>query len=362
MGGAGTEAAPDTDDVAQVPFGREALAASDVGGTSEIVGVCCHATKEVASATEVGSTGETGAPQSDACNTVAIICEVGATGETGETSCSAKPELREDTGGTGGSGTSDENSPRVGMELMDRSPTKRPKEQSRPTTEAEQAKPTQAPNAHRQNGDELPIGQLVRLKGLKRKPEFNGQCGRIEAYDQPSGRYSVRVQSAVGQEMRAKLKREHFDVEPPMQHLADQGAAATVASLASCGGSRQRGDFPRNTSRPKQSSKIESDSPTTKLKHGSRNRGPIIPGAPIGVNVRSEPKIPAANDEEITAAKSAITTNSAPITLAEATPSISTVTEVVDPIKRAAAAEARAVSVGRIPATGKGGAWRPTLR
>merc|ERR1712232_869597 len=357
MGGAGTEAAPDTDDVAQVPFGREALAASDVGGTSEIVGVCCHATKEVASATEVGSTGETGAPQSDACNTVAIICEVGATGETGETSCSAKPELREDTGGTGGSGTSDENSPRVGMELMDRSPTKRPKEQSRPTTEAEQAKPTQAPNAHRQNGDELPIGQLVRLKGLKRKPEFNGQCGRIEAFDKPSGRYSVRVQSTVGQEMRAKLKREHFDVEPPMQHLADQGTVTTVVSLTSCrGGSRQRGEFPRNTSRPQQISKIESDTTTTKLKHGGRNRGPISPEVHIGVNVRSEPKIPAVNDEEATAAKSAITTNSAPNILAEAAPSISTVAEVVDPIRRAAA-EARAVSVGRIPATGKGGTW-----
>merc|ERR1712139_706509 len=111
-------------------------------------------------------------------------------------------------GGTGGSGTSDENGQAMGTQLTDKSSTKRPKEHARCTTEVEQPKPVQAPSAHRQSGDELPIGELVRLKGLKRKPEFNGQCGRIEAFDQPSGRYSVRVQSAVGPEMRAKLKRE----------------------------------------------------------------------------------------------------------------------------------------------------------
>merc|ERR1712232_823529 len=100
------------------------------------------------------------------------------------------------------------------------------------------------------------------------------------------------------------------------------GTVTTVVSLTSCrGGSRQRGEFPRNTSRPQQISKIESDTTTTKLKHGGRNRGPISPEVHIGVNVHSEPNIPA-----------------------EAAPSISTVAEVVDPIRRAAA-EARAVSV-----------------
>lgn len=64
------------------------------------------------------------------------------------------------------------------------------------------------------------VGKHVRLQGLTKKPEFNGALGIVEAYDEESRRYNVRVTllatatngapTARPSEMRAKLRREHF--------------------------------------------------------------------------------------------------------------------------------------------------------
>jgi hypothetical protein len=326
-----------------------------------------HATSETTSTrsgavTEVGTTGETAASRSRAGSTVDITC--GTTGETGEAPHCAQSslELREDTGGTGSNGTSDDGStggPAVVPQLTDKTSSKRSKEHLPPTREAEQAKPARALSAHDQNADEVAIGQQVRLKGLKRKPEFNGKVGRIEALDQASGRYSVRVQSALGPDMRAKLKREHFDVEPPTQLLAENGLTTDKVTL--CQASRQRGDFPRpcNASRRKQSTKVESDLNTNKTAHG----GGLSESEPVaGGNVHPKPNVPATASEETTITKPAISIVSMPSApLAEAKSTTSKVAVPVDPSRRAAA-EARVVSVGRAPATVKGGVWRPTLR
>lgn len=96
---------------------------------------------------------------------------------------------------------------------------------------------------------ELASGQLVRLKALKRRPEFNGKCGVVERYDAAADRYSVRLLGCQGAEMRARLKREHFEVEeegasrdtarsaafvsaspPPAPLLLSQTAAAKTAA------------------------------------------------------------------------------------------------------------------------------------
>merc|ERR1712107_434218 len=131
------------------------------------------------------------------------------------------------------------------------------------------------------------------------KPECNGQCVRIEAFDLASGRYTVRVHSAVSPVMRAKLKREHFDVESPRPVLAEE-ALTCATMVTSCQASRQDGDFPRNASCRKYG-KIEFDLAATETANGG---GPVTPERIIAMH-----SAPAAFKEP-TAAKCATPSNS----------------------------------------------------
>lgn len=86
---------------------------------------------------------------------------------------------------------------------------------------------------------EVALGLRVRLKALKRKPEFNGKVCVVEAYDAAARRYSVRLLGSAGPELRARLMREHFELEPdgpPASTLTTAPDIVALAAAIACGG------------------------------------------------------------------------------------------------------------------------------
>lgn len=59
------------------------------------------------------------------------------------------------------------------------------------------------------------IGKRVMISGLLKSPEFNGQWGQVESYDNDMQRYNVWIDDAKrGQPVLAKLRRENLVVPP----------------------------------------------------------------------------------------------------------------------------------------------------
>merc|ERR1712048_192927 len=58
--------------------------------------------------------------------------------------------------------------------------------------------------------EESIVGKRALLRGLVRMPEFNGEWGKVEAYDAGQQRYIVRVLRDTGMPIMAKLQRKNL--------------------------------------------------------------------------------------------------------------------------------------------------------
>lgn len=106
---------------------------------------------------------------------------------------------------------------------------------------AQQAMSEQTEAAKEQEVQELDagsdlLGKRVLITGLVRAPEFNGQWGRVEAYDAEMQRYLVHLLLDMPEgepPVTAKLRRENLVVPPTgMLRFEDGDAEAPASAVA----------------------------------------------------------------------------------------------------------------------------------
>lgn len=88
------------------------------------------------------------------------------------------------------------------------------------------------------------IGKRVLIRGLVRQPEYNGEWGRVEAYDPEMQRYLVSLlgmHSEGQQPVFAKLRRENLVVPPTLRLQFEKEDGARRVAEDSAGGSLAQG-------------------------------------------------------------------------------------------------------------------------